>query len=894
MKIVLAFAAVCLAGTAPCGIEDSIRKIQDLSETSGAVFSPDGRRLAFEKQDGWSRHLGVCSLEDGRIEWIENGPGLAGMASWGADGSLVYIYGNREEHTAYEEFRDNIRTGYGIRIWRDGRKTDFTKGRRRDSTPAFSPDMKWLYYSSNEGVADRRLGQVWMWRAPVNDPGERKRIFFNQYHHIDACVNQVQPSPDGRFLAWAQLDCIQDRWSIRCARTENPDSNLPMTSSDIIAYEPRWSSDGRYLVYTGYREGDRSWSCYIQEVQSGAEVRICTGREPCLSPDMKWLVYTDFDAKSIRVRPMGRKDFMGGADLPRGRREAFYRVDAPSPAQRNEKVVFATDKESALPGSCAFADLDEPCFVRAKIRWSGDTTRLLQRALWAKYGPGSHDGINMIFYMGVPTLAICDSYDSDLLDRTMPEQTRMQIEMPRPLPRGTYVVTGIRTKNMVYLSVDGSVPLAKIPRSEHADLSKPERVVFGQSMGGAAEVLHVEFGTGWPTNVPPPPRRIDFWPRQGAKPGEARRDGMEKIALIDSFDFAPIFDIETEKGVEKIIDYAINEVGATSLLWRNQGGGVPRYDSREEYSRRRVAPFEKRIEGGIATIWSWVWEARYGMIQFALGKIKEKGSASGIHMTWEENHHQSASYSQWNLEHPEYSCMMRDSIARPGATSSLAYDEVLEHKLRRLDELLAMHPDTIYLDMWRQGGWYACCEYTPKMKKEWRETYGCEPPPASDDRWIRLVSKYVHRYLRAIRRRLDDSGRHVDFVLAIPYLDLRDRGVWERYAIDWKELAAEGVFDAISVMSVVPEKGREFESTGEIYRYVVAHKGRARKVYFPLAAYNFTYGLPSYARATGLSQEECAKRLLDIAKVSGGAGVTLECLDFDNYSDEIRRLLRSY
>jgi len=65
-------------------------------------------------------------------------------------------------------------------------------------------------------------------------------------------------------------------------------------------------------------------------------------------------------------------------------------------------------------------------------------------------------------------------------------------------------------------------------------------------------------------------------------------------------------------------------------------------------------------------------------------------------------------------------------------------------------------------------------------------------------------------------------------------------------------------------------------------------------VYFPLAAYNLTYGLRSYARDTGFTQEECMVKLLDIAKASGGAGVTLECLDFDNYSDEMRRILRAY
>ena len=205
-----------------------------------------------------------------------------------------------------------------------------------------------------------------------------------------------------------------------------------------------------------------------------------------------------------------------------------------------------------------------------------------------------------------------------------------------------------------------------------------------------------------------------------------------------------------------------------------------------------------------------------------------------------------------------------------------------------------MKPDTVYIDLWRQGGWYALVEYTPKMRQEWKRLYGDEPANPADERWLKLVSKYVHRYFREIRKRLDATGRQVELVLAIPYVDLADRGVWTRYAIDWKELAADGTLDAVSVMSVVPEKGREFESTAEIYRYVVAHKGRAKKVYFPLAAYDLTYGIPSYVRATGLPRLDCVKRLLGIAKDCGGEGVTLVCVDFDNYRDDERKLIREF
>ena len=51
-----------------------------------------------------------------------------------------------------------------------------------------------------------------------------------------------------------------------------------------------------------------------------------------------------------------------------------------------------------------------------------------------------------------------------------------------------------------------------------------------------------------------------------------RVDAFEKIALIDSYDFAHAFDIELNSGTEKILDFVL-KTGAETFLWRNQGGG---------------------------------------------------------------------------------------------------------------------------------------------------------------------------------------------------------------------------------------------------------------------------------------------------------------------------------
>ncbi len=890
MRSVIAAGLGAVVGWTAAAMTAGQAALAQLDHTSGAVFSPDGRRLVFERQCGAARHLGLCELATGAITWIEDGPGLAGMASWGNDGSLVYTAGVIT-NTALEAYVRKLADGYGLRIWKDGVKRDFLRGRRRDATPSFSPDMQTVYWATSEGNAEHRLGQDYLFAAPIADASRRRRIFFNQFKHIDAAANQPQVSPDGRILAWAQLDCIQDRWSIRCARLENPDDNYVMTANDLIAYEPRWSADGEYLVYTGFREGDPGWSVYLQQVSTGAERRLVKGREPSLSPDGKWLVYTDIEAERLRFLELKASDY------PQGSRGRIQSVVYEQPALRDEQVVFASEQECELPPAAAFADGEETVFMRAEVEWSGDAAKVFQRVVWAQYGPGSHEGLNFIFYMGAPTLAICDGVDSDLIDRDMPEQTKMQIEAPTAVKKGVYVLTGIRARDRVYLSVNGSTPLQRIPRWPHADLSKPGKLVFAERLGGAAKVRRVELGTGWPRNVPKPLRRIDLWPRAAAprRSAEAVKGAaFEKVALVDSLDYAQILDCETAEGTRQIVDYAVDDLGATALWWRPQTGGIPRYDSVEESSSRHVPPFEKRVQFGGDRIYGWLNLARGGLMAVAAEAIAARGARGGIHLTWEENHHQSASCSHWNLDHPEFSCMTADGMARPGYTSSLGYDEVLAHKLRRLDELLKLKPDTIYVDMWRQGGWYAAVEYTPKMRQEWKRLDGGELPPATDERWRRLVSKFVHRYFRALRQRLDATGRQIELIVGLPYMDLADRGVWERYALDWKALAAEGVLDAISVMGVVPEPGREFESTAEIYRYVVAHRGQAKKVYFPLAAYDYNFGLPSYRRATGLSTEACAARLLDLAKSCGGAGVTLECVDYDNYGDKLRKLIREY
>ena len=457
-------------------------------EGKAGVFSPDGRFLAFERQDGWSRHLGLYDLGTGRVTWVEDGPGCAGLASWGADGSLVYVFGHvtNTAYHAFEELKGKAEDGYGIRIWKDGVRRDFTKGRRKDGTPSFSPDGNEIWWVSPEGATNHRLTQVYLWRAPADDSSKRTIALTNHVNGIDALVNQPQFSPDGKLLVWAMLDRLRDKWGIRLARADDPNRNVPVTPIDEIAFEPRWSADGRYLVYSAFREGDPCWGCYIQEVATGAERRLCDGREPCLSSDGRTLVWTDNDRRHLHFRTMS------AADWPHG--ETVRELDMPADVE----PFFVTNlppssAETTMPLDSRF-DFGEsaPFYVKVRVELGNDAWKGRAGFFGARYGRiGESYGMS----------ATDGKIVGDFRDRCY---TYFGMETTIPATKGVHEMIAVRTADRIFVSVDGSEPLQQLARQGHLCLDKPISLTLGKGLGTRGRILSCEYGRGWPKGLKHP------------------------------------------------------------------------------------------------------------------------------------------------------------------------------------------------------------------------------------------------------------------------------------------------------------------------------------------------------------------------------------------------------
>ena len=366
------------------------------------------------------------------------------------------------------------------------------------------------------------------------------------------------------------------------------------------------------------------------------------------------------------------------------------------------------------------------------------------------------------------------------------------------------------------------------------------------------------------------------------------------VALVDSLDFAKNFDIETATGTVQVLEHVLL-THPTDIWWRDKGGGRMRYPSFCESWQVSEAPFDKkRLPSEDIYGWLRLESPRANAFPLVLRECSRRGLRFGIHTTLEENHWYSPLASNWTLAHPEYWGRTRNGEPWMGCCS-IMHPEVVAHKLEMLDERLALKPEAIMLDFWRNGSWSFAREYTAPALAEWSRLHpGEDVPPHTDPRWQAMVGVRFADYLRAFSAKCRSAG--VRFIVGLPGIDAQDDSALRARIgeFNWRGLAREGVFDAVYVLSVAMDSADPFGSTERIYRSVRDSCG-STDIYFPLAAYNMEKcGIGEYARRAGVTEAEAASRLMALARNCGGRGVVLECVDFGNYRPEVRDAIAAF
>ncbi|HEX6385700.1 MAG TPA: DPP IV N-terminal domain-containing protein, partial [Anaerolineae bacterium] len=259
----------------PVGQAEPVRLTTHPADDRDAVWSPDGREIAFASRRDGNWEIYVYNIPEGKLRQITHNPAYEGKPSWSADGQWL----------AYESYQNNNLDVYVV-------KTDLSQGPFRltedpgpDFAPVWSPGGRHVVFTSwrdgNKDIFLRALDDVFD-EASVN-------LTTSPATHEDGAAF----SPDGRYLAYSQQSA---GFSVIYA--------LPLATDYTIAgapvslgqqgYDPGWSPDGESLVFVHDREGTNylvagspnAWGVTPQLYAASGPIDSPSWSALTLSPDM--------------------------------------------------------------------------------------------------------------------------------------------------------------------------------------------------------------------------------------------------------------------------------------------------------------------------------------------------------------------------------------------------------------------------------------------------------------------------------------------------------------------------------------------------------------------------------------------------------------------------------
>ena len=819
------------------------------NDTSPA-WSPDGKTIAYVSDaDGGSR-LKLIDVATRKVRTVDVGTGDMFQPAWTPDGGIVFSR-YRPNGTAFQTQKDSPAC---LCLWRDGKTQTLPADPRpgRDYTPFVAKDGT-VYFTTTRGLesTDTAIAKVLPDGGVSRIAGDGRK----EEGYVSPTV-----SPDGRVMAYAYLNGLYAQWRIVASAVVEPHRRLALTPSGMYAYAPRFSPDGRHLAYTGFRTGETGWGIFVQELASGETFRLDTGlsgnsRSPAWSPDGSRLAFENNASGSYRICLMDVPRLTPGTG-------AMPSETRPQPAKRTDNFTLG----------------DQDFYLRARVRVDRLEPGKLVFFLRAAY---EEHPLGIQIYLDAKHLPTFST-------RHAPDGYFVMAQGTKPFPVGREVeLLGVREREgRLSLYIDGALAASASP-------GKLLALDHFKKVDKHPSLLSFEIGTGIPAEVaasrptrqelfgPPPPTVPRALPP--ARP-------FEVMAFADSLDFGAVMDSETAKGNIQILDHIL-ETGPDIILWRTGAGATTRYPSREEPAdycpaEIRRLPDNRKFYGFLRYP-----DASPDILKLIAKTCAERGLRFGNHSPFEETHWTSWTFGVWNAEHPQYWSRAQSGAPWAGRCS-LAFDEVRAHKLRLAEEVLAYGSKDYFLDCWRNGGWGPHLEFVEPELRRWRMKHG-DIAPTNGPAWRAHVFETTHLFIRALAAQVRSHGAR--FLLGVPRPDdvPGEDGCMIFRGIDWRACVDAGDVDGLIVMEPLWDAKRPFESTLDIYRRIVRRCAGKCRVYFPVSAYDFgKKGIPSYCKATGKSFADVAETLERLAFEAGGDGITLECVDYNNYPAAARRRLR--
>ncbi|MDX1617649.1 MAG: amidohydrolase family protein [Balneolaceae bacterium] len=175
-----------------------------------------------------------------------------------------------------------------------GKATRITEGMAYDTHPRYSPDGRYLLFTSDRSGADN----IWYLDLEADEDADADERF----HQVTKGNNRTPSaewSPDGDYIAVAKGGLTNKLWLIH--REGGSGAQLIDTPSNLKTIDPAFSHDGRFIYYS-MRTGAWNYNAQLPQYQIGVydrengETSTITSRygsafTPTLSGDGEWMVY---------------------------------------------------------------------------------------------------------------------------------------------------------------------------------------------------------------------------------------------------------------------------------------------------------------------------------------------------------------------------------------------------------------------------------------------------------------------------------------------------------------------------------------------------------------------------------------------------------------------------
>jgi eukaryotic-like serine/threonine-protein kinase len=268
---------------------ESVHRLTDFGYNP--TWSPDGKKVLFATEsilNPYGRYsisqLWTVNVSSGKTQKIYNGDAVQPV--WSSNGKWIAYWG--------------LPAGTGKRVIyilpsSGGKPIAVTSGRYIDWCPAWSPDNKYLYYSSSRG------GSMNLWRIRIDENSGKKLSGFEPVTTPSPFCEMAKFSDDGRRIVYVSAEIRDNIYKLNFdpATEKIIGSPVPVTEGTKQFLYLNISQDNKWIAAASKGEQE---SIYIMHSDGSGIVKLTNdsykNRGPAWSPDGRKLVfYSDRSGK---------------------------------------------------------------------------------------------------------------------------------------------------------------------------------------------------------------------------------------------------------------------------------------------------------------------------------------------------------------------------------------------------------------------------------------------------------------------------------------------------------------------------------------------------------------------------------------------------------------------